>query len=409
MSLSAKILEMKQERANITTQIRGIIDEYEGKEIPSEKNDETRKLESRFDKLNEDITKFEKQLERERITGEGKPPVDDPSTRGQSQEPDKATQVKNAFMGYLRNGDQVSMSNYRALAQDNPTQAGYLVAPQQFVGQVIGDLNNVTFMRQISNVLPALEGAQSLGYPKRTSRMSTFAWGTEIQAPTADTALAFGKREFKPRPGTGGILVSKTLIRNSAIDVESYIRGEMGYNFSTGQEQAFMTGDGVDKPLGVFTASADGISTGRDISTGNTQTEVKFDGLYEAKYSIKEQYQNGLDWVFHRDVVKQIAKLKDADGQYIWQQSVAVGTPDTLLNYPVRQTEYAPNTLTAGLYAGILGNFKLGYWICDSLNMEMQALMELYALTNQVYYIMRMETDGMPVLEECFARIKLAV
>ncbi len=395
-----KIIELKQERANLVIDIRSLMDEHEGKEIPQEKRDELTRMETRFDALNGDITKEERQLERERVIGENQ-------KQEEKRETDADQEVRSAFNHYLREGTSQAMAEFRALQQDNPTQAGYLVAPQQFVAQLIQNKNDLTFMRQISNVLPTLSGAQSLGYPKRTSRMSTFAWGTEIKAPTPDTALAFGKREFKPIPATGGILVSKTLIRNAAINTDGYLRGEMAYNQATNEEQAYLTGDGAGKPLGVFTASAEGISTARDVSTGNTATSIMFDGLIEAKFSIKQQYQSGLNWLFHRDGVKQLAKIKDGDGQYIWQQSVTLGTPDMLLSYPVKMSEYAPNTFTTGLYAGILGNFKEGYWICDSLNLEIQALMELYALTNQIFYIGRHETDGMPVLEEAFARVKL--
>jgi len=86
-----------------------------------------------------------------------------------------------------------------------------------------------------------------------------------------------------------------------------------------------MTGDGNNKPLGLFTASADGIPTSRDVSTGNTATEIKIDGLIETKYSVKQQYQPGAEWIFNRLAVKQLAKLKDSDGQYVWQPSVAMG------------------------------------------------------------------------------------
>jgi HK97 family phage major capsid protein len=218
--------------------------------------------------------------------------------------------------------------------------------------------------------------------------------------------LDFGKKEFKPNPATAEILVSKTLIRN-APDVDAIVRAEMAYNFGVLLETAYMTGNGAGRPLGVFTASADGISTSRDVSTGNTATEIKFDGLIEAKYKLPQQYQKNLQWLFHRDGVKQIAKLKDSDGQYIWQPSVVAGTPDRLLGTPVNMSEYAPNTFTSQLYVGILGDFS-NYWICDSLAMEMMALNELYARTNQVDFIGRLETDGMPVVEEAFVRVKLA-
>jgi HK97 family phage major capsid protein len=167
-----------------------------------------------------------------------------------------------------------------------------------------------------------------------------------------------------------------------------------------------MTGDGATGPLGLFVASVDGITTARDVSTGNTATEIKFDGLFEAKYAVKDKYQAGCEWIFHRTGIKQIAKLKDANGQYIWQASVVAGTPDMLLGKPVNSSEYAPSTFSASQYVGLYGNLK-NYWIVDSLGMEIQALFELYARTNQVDYITRIETDGAPVMAAAFARVKL--
>lgn len=168
-----------------------------------------------------------------------------------------------------------------------------------------------------------------------------------------------------------------------------------------------MTGTGSGQPLGLFTASSDGISTSRDVSSGNTTTEIQFDGLKEAKYTLKGQYWSRAQWMFHRDAVKQISKIKDSNGQYIWSESVRVGEPDRLLGLPVRMSEYVPNTFTTGQYVGLLGDI-MNYWIVDALTMTFQVLQELYAETNQVGLIGRMESDGQPVLEEAFVRVTLA-
>lgn len=397
MLTAKQIIEMKQERANLTVSIRALMEEFTDKEMPGDKQAELDKSEKRFDELNNSITKEEKQLDRERIIGE---PTDKKAPA------DKSNEVRTAFVNHLREGNANSFAVYNALQQSNPSQAGYLVAPEQFVAELIKGLDDATFMRQKAKVLPALQNAQSLGYPTRTARMGAAVWGTEIAAPTADTALAFGKREFKPNPATAEILISKTLIRN-APNTDGIVRDEIGYIYASLLETAYMTGNGAGRPLGLFTASADGISTARDIATGNTATEIKFDGLYEAKYAVKSQYQAAAEWVFHRDAVKKIAKLKDSDGQYIWQPSVVMNVPDMLMGRPVNQSEYAPNTFTNGLYVGLYGDLKY-YWICDSLNMEIQVLAELYARTNQIDYIARIETDGAPVLAEAFARVTLA-
>jgi HK97 family phage major capsid protein len=394
-----KLIEWKQERANLTTNIRALMEEFNNKEMPQAKEEELTKMEARFDVLNGSLLAEEKQLQRERAIGEEINDADKTKDKGRLDE------IQASFRDYITTGSKSAFDVYNALQQDNPTQAGYLVAPEKFVFELIKELDNSMFMRQKAKVLPALQGAQSLGYPTRAARMGAAVWGTEIAAPTADTTLAFGKREFKPNPATAEILISKTLIRN-APGVEGIIRDEMTFVFNELLETAYMTGSGAGRPLGLFTASVDGITTARDVSTGNTATEIKFDGLLEAKYSIKDQYQKNCEWIFNRLAIKQLAKLKDSEGQYIWQSSVVLGTPDMLLGKPVNSSEYAPSTFTTGLYVGLYGDLK-NYWICDSLAMEMQVLMELYARTNQVDYMARIETDGAPILAEAFARVQL--
>jgi HK97 family phage major capsid protein len=218
--------------------------------------------------------------------------------------------------------------------------------------------------------------------------------------------MAFGRRELSPHPLAKYIKISRKLLR-MVPSVDGLVRERLGYKFAVTMENAYLNGTGNQQPLGVFVASNDGISTGRDASTGNTDTEIRFDGLIEAKYTLKAQYWPRARWMFHRDGVKMVAKLKDGNGQYLWRESVRVGEPDRILSFPVMMSEYAPSTFTTGLYVGILGDFA-HYWIADALDMEMQRLVELYAATNQVGFIGRMESDGMPVLEEAFVRVKLA-
>lgn len=394
----AKLFELQQARATTTESIRALMDKYDGKEMAAEDKTALTAMETEFDNINARIATEQKQLERERAAGEK------PAAELAKGDPKKAEQMT-AFRAALSQGTPQAIAVYAALQQDNPTQAGYLLAPEEFRTELIRELNDDTFIRTKANVLPPIRNAQSLGFPTRTAGMSSFAWGTELTAPVADSALAFGKREFKPRPGVSGILVSKTLIRNVA-NVDALIRSEIAAEVAAALETAYMSGTGATGPLGLFVASADGINTDRDVSTGNTATEIKFDGLMEAKYSIKGKYQPGCEWVFHRDAVKQLAKLKNSDGQYIWQASVVLGTPDLLLGKPVNMSEYAPHTFTTGLYVGLYGDLKQ-YWIVDAMGIEIQVLNELYAATNQTYYISRIETDGAPVLPAAFARIKL--
>jgi len=102
-----------------------------------------------------------------------------------------------------------------------------------------------------------------------------------------------------------------------------------------------------------------------------------------------------------------IRRLKDGNSQYLWKAGISTDRPDTILDFPVHESEYCPNTFSSALYVGILGDFSF-YWIADALDMTVKVLNELYAETGQIGYIGRAETDAMPVHETAFVRVKLA-
>lgn len=312
---------------------------------------------------------------------------------------------------YLRGGIygiDPGLRERAALQMDNDAQAGFLLMPEQFIARLIQDLDRTVAIRGLATVIP-LTGGESLGAPSLDTDIADAEWTTELGVGTQDTALAFGKRRLTPHPLAKNIKVSKDLLMaNTAISPEAIVRERLTYKFGTVQETAFMTGHGAGQPLGVFTASTNGISTSRDVSTGNTSTSITTDGLIECKYAMESQWMMSpnLRWVFHRSAVKQIRKLKDGDGQYLWSPGLVGDVTDRILNVPVITSEYAPSTFTSGLYVGLLGDFSY-YWIVDGMSLSIQRLVELYAGTNQDGFFGRMRLDGMPVLQTAFSRVKL--
>jgi HK97 family phage major capsid protein len=315
-----------------------------------------------------------------------------------------------AFADFLKTG-----SPSAALQSDDAEQAGYLLASEQFASELLKEVDDLVFVRRYARIHTVLQ-ATTLGIRARTARAATFNWSSELQVSAEDTSLKYGKRVLEPHHLTGQIKVSRDLLRRSVVPVEAEVRGELARDAGEAMEDAYLTGNGVQRPLGVFTASTDGISTSRDVNTG-LATGFTGDGLISAKYALKGQYRRGqrgpVRWLFHRDAISLIAKLKDAtDGQYLFR--VGMGRQqdnsppeDELLGFPVDESERVPNTFTNGLYSGMLCNWRY-YEIADALEMDMQVLFELYAQTNQVGYIGRIKTDGMPTLEEAFVRLKCA-
>lgn len=297
------------------------------------------------------------------------------------------------------------MEASRALSADNDIYGGYLYAPLQLTQSLIKAVDNAVYMRQWATP-NLLTSAESLGVPTLDTDPSDADWTHEVGTGDEDSSMSFGRRELKPHPLAKRLKISRKLLMKSP-DSEGLVVSRLGYKFGVTMEKAMLTGNGSGQPLGVFTASPNGISTGRDVSTDNTTTAVTFDGLINAKYSLKGQYWSRAKWLGHRDLGKMVAKLKDGNGQYIWRESVRVGEPDMLLGIPFYMSEYAPNTFTTGQYVGILGDFSFVH-TADSMAFEIQRLNELYAETNQIGLIGRLESDAMPVLEEAFVRVKLA-
>lgn len=410
--MSQKLNELRDQRGKLVTEARAIIDKAEAEKrgLTAEEQGKCDELITKQEEIRSQIDREMKLVEAERSAAEETlrskdAAKDKPQGEVRGNGKNESPEYRSAYAKFMAYGkDGLTGDEMRALQSDVSTTGGYLVMPQEMVNGLLKNVDNAVFVRQKATKY-RVPNAASLGVATLTADPADADWTSEILTGSEDSSMAFGKRELTPHPIAKLIKISNKLIRQVP-NVESLVSERLSYIFGISQEKAFMTGHGVNQPLGLFTASNDGIPTSRDVSTGNTSTSITIDGLIEAKYSVKGQYHNASEWLFHRDAVKMLAKLKDGDGQYIWQPTKTLADPDMLLGRPVNMSEYAPNTFTSGLYVGLFGDFS-NYWIADALDMQMQRLVELYAATNQTGLIGRMESDGMPVLAEAFARVKL--
>ena len=404
-------VELRKQRAGLVASMRELLDkaEAENRGLNTEEDSKYQQMDADADDLKDRYERIEALEAQERAlsesTSEVIDPADDTSTSNDTSEV-QTRQSQDIYKRYLQGGTHAltTQEQERALQVDSDTAGGYLV-DSATSSSIIKAIDNMVAIRQLATV-ETVTNATSLGVPSLDNDPADSDWTTEILTGSEDSTMSFGKRELNPQPLAKLLKVSRTLLRKSP-NVASLINERLGYKFAVTEEQAFMTGTGANQPLGIFTADANGISTSRDVSTDNTSSAITFDGLKNAKYTLKGGYLPNARWIFHRDAIKMIDKLVDDNSQYIWQTSTQAGRPDTLLGIPVISSEYAPNTFTTGLYVGVIADFS-NYMIADSLSITIQRLDELYAATNQVGFIGRLETDGMPVLEEAFVRVTLA-
>ena len=119
------------------------------------------------------------------------------------------------------------------------------------------------------------------------------------------------------------------------------------------EELAFTLGNGTTQPTGINTARTAGTITtiaavGQD-----------FDDIINLEYALPAKYSAGAVFMGNRKSMRELRKLKDTNGRYLWQEPVAVGQPATLHGYSYYQNQQLPD---GHIY---FGDFKRAYWIGD--------------------------------------------
>lgn len=422
-------LEMRTQRATLVGQARVIL-----KKSGDENRDLSPEESQEYDRIMADVDGLKVKIDRaervEAAEADLESPVERrgaPVSRGGdgAQEAADAGRVRSAYRHWLRSGEvrqefraeQERLSReYRDTVISTDSKGGYLVAPVMITADVVRIVQDMVFIRQLCEAagsVTTVTGAKKLGVRKMVTHMADADWTTEVAAVTEDTTMALDRRDLEPHILTKLAKVSEYTLELAA-DAETIVRDELAYKFGVTEEKAFTTGNGVGKPLGVFTASVDGISTARDVAASSA-TAFTADNLIDLKYSLKAAYRNdpSCAWIVSREFVKRARKLKVAsttggnDQEYIWQPGLTGGQPDRILDIKYHESEFAPATYTTGLYVAVLGCFRY-YRIAQVGAMLVKRLDELYAATNEVGFKGRRWVDGAPILEEAFARLKLA-
>jgi HK97 family phage major capsid protein len=410
----AKLVDLLQERFKLVKQAQAI-----QLKVETEKRDWTAEERAQYDKIFADVDAMKAKVDelqgdedRGKKVTKALEDMEKPLKKGIIEDigvedrklgPHDTKEYRAAFSRYL---SAVNTGEIRALQMDLDTAGGYTVIPQQFLAELIKTMDAVTLFRSIARVIP-VTNAESLGVPAIDADMGDVTFTTELKVGSEDTSLAFGKRELHPHPMARYILVSKKLVRTSALGIEGLVRDRLAYKCATVEENAFFNGNGVGQPLGVFVNSPLGISSTYDVSTDNTATAITADGVINVKYALRSVYWPRAKWIFHQSAIKNIRKLRGSDGEFLWKAGLASDRGDILLDCPVLVSEFAPSTFTTGLYVGIIGVFDY-YWIADALDATIEVGNELYMLSNQNIYVIRKEIDGMPILGEAFRRVTLA-
>lgn len=314
---------------------------------------------------------------------------------------EEATEAEEkAFGSYIRRGsEQMEADELKSLTIADDTTGGYL-APPQFVAEVVKGIVEFSPVRQAARVTES--SANSLILPKRTGR-PTANWVGETEERT-ETEPSYGQLEIPAHEAACYVDVSRQLLEDSAINVESEVAADLSEEFGRLEGVAFVNGDGVKKPTGLLSDKNIGITkTGNTTSLGDNPDET----LVDLMYAMPAFYRSSGVWMMNAQTIAVVRKLKDSDGRFLWSNSLQDGQPDLLLGRPVIE---APDmdSIAANKCPIIFGNFQRGYRINDRL--QLSVMRDPYSVANKglVRYWARRRVGGATVLSEAFRKLKCA-
>lgn len=395
-----KILELREKQAKAWEATKAFLDTKRGNDglISAEDTATYDKMEADVVNLGKEIDRLERQqsLDLELSKPLNSPLTSKPTVTGDTKTGRASDEYKSAFWKAMRSKNHYDLQNALQIGSD--TEGGYLV-PDEFERTLIQALEEENVFRKLAKIITTSSGDKKI--PVVVTK-GTASWIDEEGAiPESDDS--FGQVSIGAYKLATMIKVSDELLNDNVFNLESYIAKEFARRIGTKEEEAFFIGDGTGKPTGIFNATG-----GAEVGvTAASATAITLDEVMDLFFSLKSPYRKNATFVMNDTTVKAIRKLKDGNGNYIWQPSIVAGTPDTILTRPVLTSSFVPIIASAAKSIAF-GDFGY-YWVADRQGRAFKRLNELYAATGQVGFIATQRVDGKLILPEAIKTLQQKV
>ncbi len=386
-----RVQELLEKRAKAWEAAKEFVNTHEDQNgmLSVEDNATYSKMEAEIEELTNAI---DRQQRAERREQELAKPVNSPLTGRpyKSEAGDEKTgrasdEYRKAMLNAMR-------SNFRqisnVLQEGVDADGGYLV-PEEYDRRLIDVLNDENIVRKLATKLTT-SGEHKINI---AATKPAAAWIEEGEALTFGDAT-FDQKMLDAHKLHVAIKVTEELLYDSAFNLENYIITEFGKALANAEEDAFLNGDGTGKPAGLF----NGTKGGQTVA--NLTAALKSDDLLDLVYGLKRPYRKGASFILNDLTLAQIRKLKDNNGQYLWQPSYQAGEPDKILGYTVNTSAFAPTDAIA------FGDYKY-YNIGDRGTRSFKQLNELFAGNGMIGFVAKERVDGLLVLPEAVKILRL--
>ena len=388
-----KILELRGRRNTLWEQTKAFLEEHRGENglVASDAVEQ-------YDRMAQEVKALGAEIERLEQQAQVDAQLAAPTSRPVSGKPMIVTEERaatktgtkeytEAFWNMIRNrGNYGEVHNALSVGEDS--EGGFTV-PDEFERKLVEALEGNNIFRGMATVIRTSSGTRKIPIAEDTGEASWIDEGEEI--PESDTT--FGQTMLSAYQLGTRIKISTELLKDSAFDLASYIARRFGVRMGNAEERAFITGDGVGKPLGLLDDAGAKVGV-----TAAKTTAISFDEVFQLYYALKAPYRKKAEFLCNEALVLQLMTIKDNNGNYIWKPGLDIGKPDTLLNRPLKTSAFMPE-VAAGNKVMAFGEYSY-YWIADRQNRTFRRLNELYARTDQVGFLTTQRVDGKLILQE---------
>ena len=387
-----KILAMREKRGEVWDKAKAFLNEHQDENgmLSPEDAAQYERMEQEVVDLGHAIEREERaaQMERELNAPTMAPLASRPEARPDSRTGRGSNEYKAAFWTAMRNrGGHLSVQNALQIGTDS--EGGYLV-PDEYERTLVDALREENRLRGLCKIIRTSSGDRKI--PLVASH-GTASW-VEEEGTIPESDDAFGQITIGAHKIASMIKVSDELLQDSVFDIENYIATEFALYVYLLRKRRSSAATALASPTACCIPpmrAAAGV-------TAVSATAITADELLDLIYSLKAPYRKRAVFLMHDSTIKAIRKLKDGNGQFLWQAGLKEGEPDMLLGYRLVTSTHMP-VIAAAAKPIVFGDLT-SYWIADREGRSMQRLNELYAATGQVGFRVTQRVDGRLVQTE---------
>jgi HK97 family phage major capsid protein len=368
-----------------------ILKEFEGQELPKEKQEEIESLLKEAEDLKlraesqSKIEELEKGLER---------PIRKIPVASEVDIEDKEDKIdhRKATIDYLRKGER--FLDNKTLGSIRDPDGGILVA-EDMRNELIEQLDDILQIRKLATVIQTNAGRVAVPTFEYTGTINDVAENGTISV--ENITDAFGKQEFVPHKMALLFKIPRELLEDADFNIEGHLIDHFATRMAEEMEDDYINGVGVTNGLGLLQSQISAVDLTSSATTANTLS------ILQAPMKLKAQYRRRGVYIMPRLAVQNARSILDGDSRPLWQEQLRAGLPPQLNGFPVVEVERFPEPSANGDAEFIFGDLKY-FWIVERKSISVRRLEELYAANDQVGILLTVRYDCAPVLLEAFVR-----